>query len=429
MLKKTAGEYIELHTFNNNVDSYSPVDLNSGEITNVYVGDIRTLASASSDGAPDGLANNVFRLGNSSVYMTGLDGIWLGNNCSFNTFVATNMAIPGSRMKRFRTGDGYFNNYLSGLTISDIEFKNGCSSNYMATYGINSCSFGNCFSSNYLGGGPAISTYGVTFGDYCGALYFYFVGYSSFGDGIRNVSAGIVQYCTFESYAGYLVLLATNMTNMYYAKPFNADKLEKIITDDAKKFLLQTDIEKLLINHEEKIREKEREITEQMRRLTKDLTQKERELAKLKDEVYKAIIGESQFSQSLLSELIQTKEREVLEFRKKHDEAKARAEDLRASLLIQRAACADLSNWAERFDLQDTAEKKGMLINLIDKITMREEEIEVEYSIRFDNFREKEYNNRVDGESDAEQAFLYSEFAQRDTQARTWGWPIPTRST
>ena len=212
-------------------------------------------------------------------------------------------------------------------------------------------------------------------------------------------------------------------------KPFNADKLERIITDDAKKFLLQTDIEKLLIDHEDKIRGKEAEITEQMRRMTKDLTQKERELAKLKDEVYKAIIGESQFSQSLLSELIQTKEKELLELKKKYDEAEARADDLRKSLQAQRAVCSDLSNWAARFDLQETAEKKGMLINLIDKITMFEEEIDVRYSIRFDSFEENEYNERADGGCDAEWAFLYSEFAQRDTQARTWGWPIPTRST
>jgi len=214
-LNKTAGEYIELHTFNANTDSYSPVDLNGGDITNVYIGDVRAVASASSDGAPDGLMNNVFRLGSGS-FMTGLDGIRLGDNCSFNTFAFLNSAMPGMKAKRFKFGDGYFGNYLSGsMSLQDVEFKNGCNSNYMATSGLYGCTFGNIFSSNYLGSGGSL--YGVSFGDYCGSNFIYGVGYSSFGNNVRNISAGYVQYCNFESYAGYLIMLITSSTYMYYA--------------------------------------------------------------------------------------------------------------------------------------------------------------------------------------------------------------------
>ena len=221
-------------------------------------------------------------------------------------------------------------------------------------------------------------------------------------------------------------------------KPFNAEKLEKLITDDAKKFLLETDIEKLLVNQEDKVREKEKELSEQSRRITREKAQKEKELAKLKEEVYKVIIGQSQFSEKLLSELIETKEQEVLEFNKRNNEIESRVADLRATLTKQRQVSADLTNWADRFDIQETNEKKSMLINLINKITVFDEKIEINYKIRFDNLDDFDYNGSIgdcdisptglkggsDGsctqqtqQQDGLKAFLCQQFAQSVTQA------------
>ena len=161
-------------------------------------------------------------------------------------------------------------------------------------------------------------------------------------------------------------------------KPFASDKIDSLIIFDAKKFLLEVDIEKLLVTQEDRIREKEQEIVEHLRRLAKEIAQKEKELQKYKEEVYKVIIGESSFTQELLSELIQVKERELADLRKKCDEADARAEELRKTLRSQRAVCGSLTELSERFDLQETMEKKAMLINLIEQVTIFDEEIEVQ---------------------------------------------------
>ncbi len=204
-------------------------------------------------------------------------------------------------------------------------------------------------------------------------------------------------------------------------KPYSADRLDRIIIDDAKRFLLETDINKLLVNHEEKIKEKEQELAEQMRRLTKEKTQMEKELQKLKEEVCKVIMGESQFSQSLLTELIQAKENELAELRRKHEEAETRVNALKASLKEQRAVCSGLNDWTARFDMQGTAEKKSMLINLINRVTVYDEEIEVKYSIRFDKIDETEYYNKVIGGNDNDspaEGFSCQGFAQRGTQSR-----------
>ena len=46
--------------------------------------------------------------------------------------------------------------------------------------------------------------------------------------------------------------------------------------------------------------------------------------------------------------------------------------------------------------MQDINEKKSMLINLINKITIFDEKIEVKYKLKFDNFENNHYNKKSD---------------------------------
>ena len=176
-------------------------------------------------------------------------------------------------------------------------------------------------------------------------------------------------------------------------KPIKAEMLEKLVVDDAKKFLLESDIDKLLINQEDKMKEKETEQVEQLRRIGRENAQKEKEVSKLKDEVYKVIIGQSKFSEELLSELIQTKEKELKEQKDKGLEIESKIEAIRATIDQQKVLSKDLNDWSARFDNQELNEKKTMIINLINKITIFDEKIEVKYSLKFDNFEKNHYNS------------------------------------
>ncbi len=98
-------------------------------------------------------------------------------------------------------------------------------------------------------------------------------------------------------------------------------------------------------------------LTEQLKRLTRESTQKEKEVSTL-EEVYKVLIGQSKFSEELLTELIETREKELLDIIERNKETEARIEDLKETLAQQRSLSGDLSNWAERFDLQSNDEKK-----------------------------------------------------------------------
>lgn len=219
-------------------------------------------------------------------------------------------------------------------------------------------------------------------------------------------------------------------------KPFNADKLEKIVIDDAKKFLLETDIDKLIENQEDKIKTQEKALIEQGKKIARDMTQKEKEVSKLKEEVYKVLIGQSQFSEKLLNEIIETKEKELVDLKERHSETESRIQDLKVVLEQQRVISGDLKDWGKRFDLQDMKEKKAMLIDLINKITIYDEKIEVRYNIKFDNFEKNHYTTTdeyLHGDNlsvelcptNIQQGVsLCLPFAQRVTQAKMLEWRI-----
>jgi len=165
---------------------------------------------------------------------------------------------------------------------------------------------------------------------------------------------------------------------------FTAEDLEKLIVEDAKNFLSTTDKEQLLTSHEDQIQEQSQEIAERLKRIKREVSQKEKEIAKLKDEVVKVIMGNSQFTHNLLTELIETKEIEIVELRKKQTAAQAAADDIEKTLRERRAVAEELDTWAERFDAQDTMSKKSMLIKLIERATVYEDHIEAVYQVKLE---------------------------------------------
>lgn len=122
----------------------------------------------------------------------------------------------------------------------------------------------------------------------------------------------------------------------------------------------------------------------QVKQLERDKIQLEKELKKLSEEVCKVLMGESQWSQTMLSNLISSKEKELSEISKKQGAIEDRLKDLSAYLAERKTLYADLDNWVERFNIQENAEKKTMLINVIDKITIYDDKATVKYKFKCD---------------------------------------------
>ncbi len=172
-----------------------------------------------------------------------------------------------------------------------------------------------------------------------------------------------------------------------YKLPIKAEILDNLVVRDAKNFMTTADFEKLLHSNDDSVHEKEVILSEQLKRLSKEKTQLEKELHKLRDEVCKVIMGESQWSQSVLSQLIETKEQDLSDIVKKQEDIEFKQKELAAYLAERKANLSELNNWAERFDIQDTPAKKAMLINAIDRITVFDDKITVKYKFKCDYFR------------------------------------------
>ena len=179
-------------------------------------------------------------------------------------------------------------------------------------------------------------------------------------------------------------------------KVFTAEVLEDMIVTNAKDFLSTLDKEKLMHSHEDTIREQEELFGERLKKIVRDVGQKERELKKLKDEVIKVLMGESGFTQSLLTEMITTKEAELAELAQRQTATQAAVDDLAATIRERKEMARELETWAERFDTQGTMDKKAMLINVIERATVNEEDIEVVYRIKLENMGEED-NTPPDG--------------------------------
>lgn len=166
--------------------------------------------------------------------------------------------------------------------------------------------------------------------------------------------------------------------------PIKAETLDELVIRDAKNFLLKTDFEKLLHSNDDSIQEKLAVLSEQLKQLSKAKSQTEKELEKLSEEVCKVIMGESAWSQTMLSKLIDSKEQELLAEKSRQAELQAQVKDMETYLAERKSVYTDMDNWAERFDIQDIAAKKTMLINLIDRITVFDEKVTVRYKFKCD---------------------------------------------
>lgn len=200
--------------------------------------------------------------------------------------------------------------------------------------------------------------------------------------------------------------------------PIKADLLDDLVVHDVKNFLLKTDIEKLLQLNDDGVKEKVNSLSEQLKRLLKEKTQLEKELQKLSEEVCKVIMGESQWSQAMLSKLIETKEQELNEIKKRQEELETKISELSTYLSAKKKTCSDFEDWGEKFDLQDTATKKSMLINAIDKITVYDDKVTIKMKFNCDYLKggsEFDIENVI-AVNEVPAGFFPSEIVQGKTQ-------------
>jgi len=166
-----------------------------------------------------------------------------------------------------------------------------------------------------------------------------------------------------------------------HQKLYNQEILDYLVIKDAKEFLLEADKDKVMIAHKTKIQEQLAEATAFFQKAESEVTKKESEIARLKDEIMKALLGQSSVSLEVLNELLKTKERERASASAELLEAQERVLALDAELEMRIEVIESLTSWIQRFESQNHAARKTMLMNIIERIVATDSLIEIHYKI------------------------------------------------
>ena len=117
------------------------------------------------------------------------------------------------------------------------------------------------------------------------------------------------------------------------------------------------------------------------------------DLAELKNEVLKAIRGESKFAPELLNELIAEAEKKLSEIEAVRDTVKQELESCKFQIAEMQEKYDEVISWTELYDAADFAAKKMIVANLINRVEVgRDYEIHIDFNIELSHF-----NIQLDG--------------------------------
>ncbi|MDY5101578.1 MAG: recombinase family protein, partial [Agathobacter sp.] len=168
---------------------------------------------------------------------------------------------------------------------------------------------------------------------------------------------------------------------------YSQEYLESIVFETVKGYLdnlKKIDISKEL---EEMQTQQSKNIQRELKDLDKELKGLDIDISTLEDKLPEAIRGEFAFSVDKLSSLIQEKEtrRKELEITKRRlkaqlDEVSLKSEDMKQFIEL-------IPNWRELFEESDVQTKRMLLSTLINKIIVKDDEINIKFKIRLDEYQ------------------------------------------
>lgn len=179
---------------------------------------------------------------------------------------------------------------------------------------------------------------------------------------------------------------ALGKTNCDGQTIYAQDRIETAVLDEIYKYLEQ--LKKIdLAPQIEKIKNKnvDAEIIE-IKNLQNLNEENYQELAVLHKEVPKSLLGKSKFSKELLTQLLNEKEKEIQETSIKISELENKIKNNKFEVDEMKQLQNWIPVWKEEFEQADVDKKKMMLVNLIEEVIVRRDEIDVKIKCYVKNF-------------------------------------------
>ncbi|MDR2202108.1 MAG: zinc ribbon domain-containing protein [Clostridiales bacterium] len=214
---------------------------------------------------------------------------------------------------------------------------------------------------------------------YCGECGRKFTGY--YRNAVHKIKSGDDKLYRTACYRCNSFRFPKERKETCHAKLYNQEMLDYLVIKDAKEFLLEADKDKVMAAHKTKIQELLSEATAHFQKAEAEAAKREVEVSRLKDEIMKALLGKSSVSLEVLNELLKTKENERAAASAELLEAQERVLELDAELEMRVEVMEGLTNWTQKFESQNHAVRKTMLMNIIERIVATDESIEIHYKI------------------------------------------------
>lgn len=177
---------------------------------------------------------------------------------------------------------------------------------------------------------------------------------------------------------------------------YSAKKIEAAVVADIKAFLSTINTKEIIDSYLSKLDTDAKHYAADLAIKQTAIPKAEAELAKLKEEIIKALMGTSAFSESMIKELLQKKEAEIIELRNAEDFLQNELMRIDAAKSTHLELSHELENWSELFDQHDLMKRKAMILNLVNRIDVYGERVEITYNITVDAFSTESHSEEFD---------------------------------
>lgn len=185
---------------------------------------------------------------------------------------------------------------------------------------------------------------------------------------------------------------------------YSAKKVEDTVISALKKYISTLSTQDLSLSYLERLDEQIKLAKTELGKLQAAQTKAIKELSVLKDEIVKSLMGESQFESTTLQGLLSKKESESKERETQLEIKKSVLEDLLRNRRGALELDSKMENWETDFDVQNPEGQKAMLFQVVDRIDLYRNKVEIAVNIKMDMFidglseREKLLDNTDDFE-------------------------------
>lgn len=164
-------------------------------------------------------------------------------------------------------------------------------------------------------------------------------------------------------------------------------KIDPIVIDQTKDIIIELQNKELDKGFIEEIEQNIKRLNNNKNDLKYDLEEKYKELKALKTEVAKSLLGKSNFEPDMLKELIEEKNIEIEKIEKQLQslELKIKKKELQKNNYM--TLDTELQDWIKKFDEVGFDEKKAMLANILKRVDVYKEYVEMKFSIEFETYK------------------------------------------